>query len=183
MADFKAISAELQRQFEDLASRFMASDQGQRLIGWYDQLGPRDRLALRGLGSFLGLVLGYFLLIAPLIEHGERAQRRLQDERALLEWLRAHQGEAGGAAGAGQTRDQPVATLVNTSAQENKLTIRRYEPAGEDGVKVWIEGAAFNSVIKWLYQLEGSYGIRAAEFSLEREDEPGKVSARLTLQG
>lgn len=183
MVDTRAMSAELQRQFEDLASRFMASDAGQRLIHFYDQLGPRDRIALRALGGFLGLVLAYLLLLAPMIAHGEQAQRRLQEERALLQWLQAHQGEAGSSTTPGAARDQPVATLVNTSAQENKLTIRRYEPAGEDGVKVWLEGAPFNTVVKWLYQLEGAHGIRAAEFSLERADEPGKVSARLTLRG
>ena len=184
MAELRAMGAELQRQFEDLASRFMASDQGQRLIGWYETLGARDRLALRLLGSFLGFVLLYLLLISPMIDYGNRAQHRLQDEHALLEWLRTHQGEASGGGGGGAAaREQPVATLVNSSAQENKLTVRRYEPAGDDGIKVWIDGAAFNSVVKWMYQLEGSYGIHAAEFTLEREDEPGKVSARLTLRG
>ena len=181
MAELRAMGGELQRQFEDLVSRFMASDQGQRVIGWYDSLGARDRMALRALGGFLGIVLLYVLLIAPMIEYGDRARNRLQDEHALLDWLRAHQGEAGESTTV--TRDQPVATVVNTSAQENKLTIRRYEPEGEDGIKVWIEGASFNSIVKWMYQLEGSYGIQAAEFTVEREAEPGKVSARLTLRG
>ena len=182
MADLKSMSAELQRQFEDLASQFMASDNGQRLIGWYDQRGPRDRLALRMLGAFAAIVIVYLMFIAPMLAYGERAQHRLQDERALLEWLRAHQGEAGGGAGAG-AHDQPIATLVNTTAQENKLTIHRYEPDGETGVKVWLEGAAFNAVVKWVYQLEGTYGIHAAEFNLERDAEPGKVSVRLSLRG
>ena len=31
--------------------------------------------------------------------------------------------------------------------------------------------------------IEISHGIRASEFTLERENEPGKVSARLTLRG
>ena len=184
MAELRAIGGELQRQFEDLVSRFMASDQGQRLIGWYETLGTRDRLALRGLGAFLGAVLLYMLLIAPTIAYGTRAQHRLQEERALLDWLRVHQVESSAAGtGAAPAHDQPIATVVNNSAQENKLTIRRYEPSGEDGIKVWIDGAAFNSIVKWMYQLEGSYGIRAAEFSVEREKEPGKVSARLTLRG
>lgn len=184
MAEMRALGTELQRQFEDLASRFMASDQGQRVIGWYDTLNARDRLALRLLGGFLGIVLVYVLALAPMIEYGNRAQSRLREEHALLEWLRAHQGEAGAPApGGAGAREQPVATLVNSSAQENKLTIRRYEPAGDDGIKVWIEGASFNAIVKWMYQLEGSHGIRAAEFTVEREDEPGKVSARLTLQG
>jgi general secretion pathway protein M len=184
MADLRAIGGELQRQVEDLVSRFMASDQGQRVIGWYESLGTRDRIALRALGGFMGIVLLYLMLIAPMIEYGNRAQHRLQDEHALLEWLRAHQGEmSGSSGGATPGHDQPVATVVNASAQENKLTIRRYEPAGEDGIRVWIDGAAFNSIVKWMYQLEGSYGIRADEFTVERESEPGKVSARLTLRG
>jgi general secretion pathway protein M len=180
--NLRNLGPELRRQFEDLASRFMASDTGQRVLGWYDTLGDRDRLALRLLGAFLGAVLLYVLILAPAIGQGDRAWDRLQEERALLGWLRAHQGEVSGS-GAVQAREQPVATLVNSSAQENKLTIRRYEPAGEDGIRVWLEGAEFNAVVKWLYQLEGSSGIRAVEFTVERDAQPGRVNARLTLQG
>ena len=181
MATRGAFSAELQRQFEDLASRFMASDLGQRVIGWHEQLGERDRLALRGMALFLGVVLAYVTLVSPVIERGERAQRRLQEERALLDWLRAHRAEAG-STDVGARPDKPLATLVNESAQQNKLNIRRYEPAGDAGMKVWIEGASFNSLVKWMYQLDGQYGVQTAEFTLEREEQPGKVSARLTLQ-
>jgi len=184
VADLQGMRAQLQREFEDLVGRFMASDHGQRLLGWYDQLGDRDRLALRLLGAFLGLVLGYLLLLAPMISYGDQAQSRLQEERSLLAWLRENAGEVqGGAPVNPEARNQPVATLVNSSAQESGLTIRRYEPAGENSVRVWLEGAAFNAVVKWVYQLEGNYGVRATDINIERESEPGKVSARLTLQG
>jgi general secretion pathway protein M len=180
--NLRSLGPELQRQFEDLASRFMASDLGQRLIGGYDHLGDRDRLALRLLGSFVGAVLVYLLVLAPAIGLGDRAHGRLQQERELLAWLQQHQGAVSGSA-APQAREQPVGTVVNNSAQENKITIRRYEPAGEDGIRVWLEGADFNAVVKWLYQLEGSAGIRAAEFTVERDAQPGKVNARLMLRG
>lgn len=186
MADIRAFGAEMRRQAEDLVSRFMASDAGQRLIHWYDQLGERDRIALRLLSFFLGVVAVYVVVIDPMIDRREAAERRLQDERALLEWLRSHESSVSAPGSAGEQAgapDQPIATVVNTTAQENKLTIRRYEPAGEDGIRVWLEGVPFNAVVKWLFQLEGSHGIRAAEFTIEREGEAGMVSARLTLRG
>lgn len=179
--NLRNLGPELRRQFEDVASRFMASDAGQRVLGWYDTLGDRDRLALRLLGAFFGVLVLYVLLLAPAIGQGDRAWGRLQQERELLAWLRAHQSEV--SAGGAQAREQPVATVVNSSAQEHQLTIRRYEPAGENGIRVWLEGAEFNAVVKWLYQLEGSFGVRAAEFTVERDAQPGRVNARLTLQG
>ena len=102
----------------------------------------------------------------------------------MLAWLRSHEAEAGNAAGgAAAARTEPLATLVNKTADENGVSIRRYEPAGEDGVRLWLEGASFNALVKWLFLLEGSHGIRAEEFSIERESTPGLVSARLTLRG
>jgi general secretion pathway protein M len=184
MADLATFRLEMRRQAEDLASRMMASDVGQRLLAFYDQLGERDRLALRLLGLFGGVLCLYLMLIAPLAEHGNRAARRLDDERALLAWLRSHEAEAGNApGGATAARSEPLATLVNKTADENGVSIRRYEPAGEDGVRLWLEGASFNAVVKWLFLLEGSHGIRAEEFSIERESSPGLVSVRLTLRG
>lgn len=184
MATTKGRRSELQRQFEDLVSRFMASDQGQRLIGWYEHTSVRERIALRVAGVLLLLLAVYALVLAPAIGYGERAHQRLHQERELLAWLRAHEASAPGATGAApQTEGQPVAPLVNSSAQEQGITIRRYEPAGEDGVRVWLEGASFAAVIKWLYQLEGTHGIEASEFSFEREGDAGFVNARLTLRG
>lgn len=185
MADIHAFRDEMRRQAEDLASRVMASDTGQRLIGWYDGLGDRDRLALRLLSFFLAAVALYFAAVAPLLGYVDKAEQRLAQERALLAWLSSHAAEAGaGASGAqGAAREQPVATVVNSTAKENGLTIRRYEPADQDGMRVWLEGVPFNAVIKWIVMLEGNYGIRAVEFNVEREGAAGSVSARITLRG
>ena len=182
MIDPRSSMVMLRRRFEDSVSRFMASDHGQRVIGWYEQLSPRDRLALRVLCGFAVLVLLYSFLLQPVTDYSNRAQMRLQEERDLLAWLRASE-PAANLAVSGATRNQPVAALVNSSAKTNDLTIRRYEPAGESSLRVWLEGAQFNSVVKWLYQLQSVHGIRAAEFSIERESGPGRVSARLTLEG
>ncbi|MBP8926682.1 MAG: type II secretion system protein M, partial [Pseudomonadales bacterium] len=134
------------------------------------------------LGGFAVLVVLYSFLLQPMTDFSSRAERHLQEERALIAWLRGNE-PAAKLAVAGAARDQPVAALVNSSAKTNELAIRRYEPTGESSVRVWLEGVQFNSVVKWLYQLQSVHGIRAAEFSIEREPEPGRVSARLTLEG
>lgn len=182
MIDLRNSMAMLRRNVEDTVSRFVASDHGQRVIGWYEHLSPRDRLALRSLGGFAVVVVLYSLLLQPMIGFSSRAERHLQEERALVAWLRGNESAAKLAV-SGTARDQPVAALVISSAKTSELTIRRYEPAGESSVRVWLEGAQFNSVVNWLYQLQSVHGIRAAEFSIEREPEPGRVSARLTLEG
>jgi general secretion pathway protein M len=183
MADMAAFRTEMRRQAEDLASRVMASDPGQRLLAFYDQLGERDRMAVRGLAWFAAAVLVYLAAISPLVAHVDSAVRRLEREQELLNWLKSHDVGAAGAAAVIAQRDEPLATIVNASAEEGGLSIRRYEPSGEDGVRVWMEGASFNAFVKWLYVLEGTHGIRAAEFNIERENEPGKVSVRITLRG
>ena len=181
MADLAAFRNEMRRQAEDLASRVMASDPGQRLLAFYDQLGERDRVAVRGLALFAAAVLVYLAAISPLVAHVDSAVRRLESEQELLNWLKSR--DAGGAGAAVVQRDEPLATIVNATAEEGGLAIRRYEPSGEDGVRVWMEGANFNAFVKWLYVLEGTHGIRAAEFNIERENEPGRVSVRITLRG
>lgn len=184
MIDLRNSIQALRRKLEDSVSRFMASDQGQRLIAWYEQLSPRDRLALRVLCGFAALVVLYSLLLQPMIDYSSRAQRRLLEERELIAWLRSNEPAAKAAVAASTVgREQPVAALVNSSAKANALTIRRYEPTGDSSIRVWLEGAQFNSFVKWLYQLQSVHGIRATEFSVEREPEPGRVSARLTLEG
>ncbi len=183
MADMVAFRAEMRRQAEDLASRVMASDPGQRLIAFYEQLGERDRLAVRYLGWFSAAVVAYLMAVSPLLAMLDAASRRLEEERSLLTWLQSHdQGSAAAGASAGST-GEPVAGVVNSTAEKAGLAIRRYEPSGENGVRLWMEGASFNSLVKWLFLLEGTHGIQASEFTIEREAEPGKVSVRITLHG
>ena len=83
MIDLRNSMAMLRRNVEDTVSRFVASDHGQRVIGWYEHLSPRDRLALRSLGGFAVVVVLYSLLLQPMIGFSSRAERHLQEERAL----------------------------------------------------------------------------------------------------
>ena len=183
MANLQMLMPELRKQFEDMVSQIMASDQGQRVIEWYEHLGARDRIAFRALAGFLIAALIYMLMLQPMLNYGAAAQRDLQEERELLVWLQAHESLVSPNGADGTQRDQPVTTIVNDAAREHNITVRRYEPVDDDSVRVALEGASFNDVVKWLYKLENSHGIHATDLTIEREAQAGRVNVRLTLSG
>ena len=174
---------QLRRQFEDMVSRFMASDAGQRVIAWNDQLGERDRLMLRILAVFLGGALAFMLLVSPALRFADRAQGRLQEERELLGWLQSNASAVRAPSGGATERSGSVLSVVTDTAHENNVQVRRFEPDGDTGVRVWIDAAQFNALIKWVYTLEETHGIHVAEMNIERGTAAGMVSARLTLRG
>jgi type II secretory pathway component PulM len=47
---------------------------------------------------------------------------------------------------------------------------------------VWLEGAPFDVLIKWLGTLSIQHGVDADTVTLERSEAAGRVNARLTLE-
>jgi len=60
--------------------------------------------------------------------------------------------------------------------------LKRVEPEGSDSVRVWLDGAPFDVLVKWLGTLSTIHGVKAETVTLERTDTAGRVNARLTLQ-
>jgi general secretion pathway protein M len=48
-------------------------------------------------------------------------------------------------------------------------------------VKVWVEEVPFDSLLRWMQELEQRYGIRTQTAEIEKQATPGMVSAQLTL--
>jgi general secretion pathway protein M len=177
----QTLVVDARRWLEDQLGSLMASDNGQRALEWYEHLGARERIALKILAAFLSSVLIYLLLLMPMIHYGEAAHRRLTEERALLHWLKSRESAAPQVSVRG--RDQPLVSLVTTTAQRSGLSLRRYEPIDDNAVRLWLDGAGFNTLVNWLHLLESQHGVRATEFTIEREARLGNVSVRLTLAG
>jgi general secretion pathway protein M len=61
--------------------------------------------------------------------------------------------------------------------------MKRIEPAGDHSVRVWMEQAPFDTLAGWLDELNRSYGVHVQLIALDREAGPGRVNARITLEG
>ena len=56
--------------------------------------------------------------------------------------------------------------------------MKRVQPEGDSGVRVWFEAAAFDELIKWLATIESEYGLLVNEINIEQTDSVGLVIIR-----
>lgn len=157
-----------------LQQRVQLSPLGQR----WQQLPPRDRLALLGLGAFMAVVLIYLALWLPLQRDLQQSRAWYSQQREMHAYVLAHADQARQLAGQQQIDAEALHGLVTRSAQERGLSIERVD-SDATGVQVNLAPAPFANLLAWLQQLQAE-GVRFADVSLERGDN-GNVLARLSL--
>lgn len=161
-----------------------------KLIAQYDQLAKRDQQALLVLIVAVLVGLLYFAIWRPATTFHDSAVDDRENAAELLAWMQANEstikrlGSASSDGSAG-TSDLPdgraLMALVTRSARESGLALQRFEPSGEDAIRVWLEDAPFAEVAAWLEQLKSGNGVIIDQAAMDRADEPGRVSVRLTL--
>jgi general secretion pathway protein M len=162
---------------QQVITRAAGSPLGQR----WQQLPPRDRMALALLGGFVLLALLYLMIWQPVARQGQDARSYYQQQRELHAYLQANADLARQQAGRPQADLAPdqLQGLVTQSAKEHGLTIERFDSDG-DGLLVSLAQAPFANLLRWFSELEAQ-GVRLAEVSLDRA-ENGKVDARVTMK-
>lgn len=162
-----------------------------KLIAQYDQLPKRDQQALMVLAVAVLLGVLYFAVWRPAATFNDQAVSSRENAAELLAWMKSNEasimrlGAGGGSSGAASA-DTPangraLMALVTSSARDSGLSLQRFEPSGEDAIRVWIEGAAFADVAAWLESLNGDHGVIIDQAAMDKANEPGRVSVRLTL--
>ena len=80
--------------------------------------------------------------------------------------------------------DQSLVVVIDRSARSVGLgsALTRNQPVGEDGIRVQLRDAPFDSMTRWLTQLQTANGLALDSASIERTDAPGAVNASLILR-
>lgn len=155
----------------------------------WSQLQTREKRILIGGAAALVLLGGYALVWEPYVESGTRLERDVAEQRALLQWMEASAREVQALRGsqpAGGTGGQSLLALADGSARAQGLgsALKRVEPEGANGVRVLLEQANFDDVLRWLDKIATERGVRVSAFSTERRSEqPGRVDVRIVLEG
>jgi len=144
-------------------------------------LDRRDQIALGALSAFvLGLVLVYGIWTPANDFYEARAAAR---ERWFdtLQYMRSTEQEARllGDRRAPAPTGQELLTQISRSAQQYEVSPNRLQPQGE-GVSVWFDSVAFNDLIRWL-EAQAEQGIAVQQVSIDRQETPGRVGARIVL--
>lgn len=154
---------------------------------WFLGLDPRERKLVAGGAAVLLLLLLYVMVWEPVVGNYSALRENVAAQRQTLAWMqesaakvqslrRSTSGSSQGLAG------RSLLAVVDQSARSDGLGsfIKRIEPDGSKGVKVWLEGVGFDPMILWLGKLTRTYQIETSIISIEPQGS-GRVNARLTL--
>lgn len=152
----------------------------------YDSLADTERLIVNVVGVLIVAALLFVLLIAPAQRSVSDAQMKVSGQQKLVQWMKENESVArlaSGAGGAVAKSDQPIQTVITSTAGPLGVTVKRFENESENKLRVWLEKVPFDKTVRWLDQLENRYGIQIISVSIDAEKEPGLVTAKLVLQG
>lgn len=160
-----------------------------RLVARYDQLPRRDQQMLQILVVALVLAVLYFGVWRPAADFRENSENARTSAVALLGWMQENRQAIRGLAaasqpapGSGQIADgRSLMATVTQTARDSSLSLQRFEPSGDNAIRIWMEDVPFNQVAAWLEQLHQEYGIMVDQAAMDRRNDPGIVSVRLTL--
>jgi general secretion pathway protein M len=78
---------------------------------------------------------------------------------------------------------QPVTLLVENSTTTAGLKpfMSKLESTSDKGARVTLDAVSFDQMLLWLNTLQTQYGITVSSANLDRDDKPGAVNVRMTL--
>lgn len=155
-----------------------------KLRGRYRQLEKRERSALNSLASFFVFLFLYFLIWNPVNRYHENSEVERDRQLNLIQFMRASEKEARASSSEGNRvhTGQSLLTVVSRTAQQMGIKPNRLQPEGSDAVSVWFNGVAFDDLMRLLKQIHARQGIGVQQISIDREEQPGMVRARIVLR-
>ncbi|WP_444922210.1 type II secretion system protein GspM [Microbulbifer sp. CnH-101-G] len=150
----------------------------------WQALSPSDQRALTLLGLFAGGIFIVYGLFSPAKSFFDESRARAEDSKELVQWMESQrpvlsriQPNGGGGQASGTLLQR-----VTNAAKQNRVTIKRFEPEGENRIRLWVEEVRYQDLQPWLNQLmKEQLGVRT--INLDALQEQGMVSARLTIEG
>jgi general secretion pathway protein M len=161
-----------------LDSAFRGSSVGR----WFYALQANERTMVTALVASLIVALLYTSVWSPLSEWSNRADALYQRQLAVLDWMRLHENEAKAAGQRAEaTRESgSLPTVVANSAARAGLQLLRYQPEA-GGISVVLQNQSFDALIAWIADLEQTDHVAVKQISIDSQNEPGLVNARITL--
>jgi general secretion pathway protein M len=155
---------------------------------WFLGLEPRERMFV-SVGAALALVFALWgLLLNPLYGNSAATASRIESKQNTLQFLRVAAAELASVSHLPAARPdlagQSLVVIVDRSAREAGLgaALTRNQPVGDDGIRVSLENAPFDSVARWLAAVNARSGLAIESASFDRTPVEGRVNASLVLR-
>lgn len=150
---------------------------------WFAGLTQREQLSLLLMGLAVGFYLVYVLLVSPL---GQARDQMAVQNKGVAESLQrvdvmVSQIIALRDNGSTSKQRRNLTTLINRSTAAANLQVSRLQPNSRGEIQVRMEGAAFDDLMGWLYQVEHRESLLVREVSITQAGAAGRVNATIRL--
>ncbi|MDT8451208.1 MAG: type II secretion system protein M [Gammaproteobacteria bacterium] len=154
---------------------------------WFSTLPGRDKNLLVVAIALLVSTLFYLMVWEPLHQGRDQAQQKLKSQQEIYAWMQTASVEVRSLKGAGTrpaSSTQPIALILENSAKISGLKqhINKIESSGKSGANAQIDSASFDQMLVWLNTLEQQHGVTVTTAIIERNEQPGTISARLSFE-
>ena len=156
---------------------------------WLNSLSPRERIMVLSAAVVVGLFFLYALIWEPISGKYQQLKQDVVNAEETLTWIRQASVEIKQLRGNDPLANRPqgrqfVLGMIERTARGGRLgnVMKRVQPEGQHGVRVWFEDAVFDDVLQWLDILDSAHGLQVKEITIEKEQNPGLVNVRVLLE-
>ena len=172
----------IERFKEQGKQQLMASSIYQGASSWFDGLTSRDQLTVKSISIAILLALIFVWVWQPSQVAKHKSEQRLNSELSFHNKMKENAHRFGAASRVvSSSKGGSILSVVNNTAKAKSITLKRFEPEGQHGLRVWLDRANFNSVIDWLEILETQKGISIEQISIDKVS-PGLINLRAVLK-
>jgi len=155
---------------------------------WFLSLTQRERTMVQVAASVVVIFIFYLFVVQPISTNYKKNKKNVAEATQTLEWMHAAAREVKQLRGGRLLPEQPqgrqfILSMVDSSVRKAGLAgvMKRVQPEGDSGVRVWFEDAAFDELIKWLATIESKHGLLVNEINIEKTESTGLVNVRVFL--
>jgi general secretion pathway protein M len=153
---------------------------------WWRGLVHREKVLVVLGGGVLLAALYYLLVLEPLDQRVTRLEKSLRAEQETAAWLEAQrpavQGQGTQAAPAADDGRSLLAVINDAATAHGIATgLKRVTPQSERNLTLGFEDVPYAGVMQWLQEMVSQRGAKIERLHMERREQPGVVTAEMTL--
>ena len=148
------------------------------------ELERKEKLAILALSVFLALLTFFLVIWFPIYEYKEKRRDSYERSLDLLLYLQSTEEEARSVKveGAKRMSGQTLLTKVTRTAKTAGIQPSRLQPEGNDSVSIWFDSVSYRELMLFLERLESREAIYIIQLSIDKGNQSGKISSRVTVR-
>ena len=171
----------LASQLEILQSKILDSKYVRAVSTWFNALTERDQLIVKVLAGIIVAALFFAWVWQPLHKSNQAAHSSLASEMKFHAFMKDNAHKVSASAPSFNPAQGSILGTVNQLAKAKGIALKRFEPEGSNGLRVWLDKVEFNKAIDWLELLEAEKGIAVEQISIDKVSS-GIVNIRVVLK-